>query len=124
MNPKPILPTTDQEKIVPTIDFVKMTRELSKSVDTFKKETKQWNRFFDEIGKKNRSMDQQLDIFYISIKRKFKHINVDYSNIVDLSDPYSIRMANDKIMQIERTFLVDMPEDWPDKEANRLIKRK
>ena len=57
MNPKPILPTTDQEKIVPTIDFVKMTRELSKSVDTFKKETKQWNRFFDEIGKKNRSMD-------------------------------------------------------------------
>ena len=63
-------------------------------------------------------------MFYISIKRKFKHIYVDYSNIVDLSDPYSIRMANDKIMQIERTFLVDMPEDWPDKEANRLIKRK
>ena len=57
MNPKPILTTTDQEKIVPTIDFVKMTRELSKSVDTFKDETKQWNRFFDEKGKKNRSMD-------------------------------------------------------------------
>ena len=49
---------------------------------------------------------------------------MDYWNIVDLSDPYSIRMANDKIMQIERTFLVDMPEDWPDKEANRLIKGK
>lgn len=59
MNPKqPILATTDQEKIVPTIDFVKMTRELSKSVDIFKEETKQWNRFFDAKGKKNRSINK------------------------------------------------------------------
>ena len=59
MNPKqPILTTADQEKIIPTIDFAKMTRELSKSVDNFKEETKQWNRFFDTKGKTNRSMDQ------------------------------------------------------------------
>ena len=74
MNPKPILPTTDQEKIVPTIDFVKMTRELSKSVDTFKKETKQWNRFFDEIGKKNRSIIkyllQNVIVMFLNINSK------------------------------------------------------
>ena len=57
MNPQTILTTTESEKIVPTIDFVKMTRELSKSVDIFKDETKQWNRFFDAKGKKNRSID-------------------------------------------------------------------
>ena len=56
MNPDRV--TTESEKIVPTIDFVKMTRELSKSVDIFKEETKQWNRFFDAKGKKNRAMDQ------------------------------------------------------------------
>ena len=55
MNPKQdysVLTTTESEKIVPTIDFVKMTRELSKSVDIFKEETKQWNRFFDAKGTK------------------------------------------------------------------------
>ena len=57
MNAQTILTTTESEKIVPTIDFVKMTRELSKSVDIFKEETKQWNRFFDAKGKTNRSMD-------------------------------------------------------------------
>ena len=57
MNPKqPILTTADQEKIIPIIDFAKMTRELSKSVDIFKEETKQWNRFFDAKGKTNRSI--------------------------------------------------------------------
>ena len=59
MNPKqPILTTADQEKIIPIIDFAKMTRELSKSVDIFREETKQWNRFFDAKGKTNRSMDK------------------------------------------------------------------
>ena len=43
---------------------------------------------------------------------------------VDLSNPYSVRMANDRIMQIERTFLVAMPDNWPDKKANKLTQNK
>ena len=43
---------------------------------------------------------------------------------VDFNNPYSVRMTNDRIMQIERTFIVSMPEDWPDKKANRLIQKK
>ena len=45
-------------------------------------------------------------------------------NEVDLNNPYSVRMANDRIMQMERTFVVTMPDDWPDKRANRLIQKK
>ena len=43
---------------------------------------------------------------------------------VDLNNPYEVRMVNDKIIQIERTFLVTAPDDWPLEKSNTLIKRK
>ena len=40
---------------------------------------------------------------------------------VDLNNPYSTRMLNDRIIQIERTFLVAMPNDWPQEEEYNIV---
>ena len=44
--------------------------------------------------------------------------------LVNLNNPYEVRMVNDKVMQIERTFLITAPDDWPRHKSYSFIKTK
>ena len=66
------------------------------------------------------SFDISITIFIRSLIFPILYIHI----LVNLNNPYEVRMVNDKIMQIERTFLVTAPDDWPRHKSYSFIKTK